>query len=289
MMNEDLLKKVRKIEIKTKRLSRNIFSGQYHSAFKGRGMAFSEVREYNYGDEIRSIDWNVTARFNHPYIKVFEEERELTVVLLIDVSGSTFFGTNGNLKSDIITEIAAVLSFSAIQNNDKVGVIFFSDKVEKYIPPKKGSAHILRIIRELITYKQSETQTSFNTSLKFMNNVIKKRSTCFLITDGYGEFDDSLQIVSRKHDFSTIIVRDKREDLIPNIGLLRLHDNESGKDIWIDSSDKTLINEFKGFRKKQDYELIQKFNRLGIENIMVYTGEDYIRSLMKLFEKGNRQ
>lgn len=289
MMNEDLLKKVRKIEIKTKRLSRNIFSGQYHSAFKGRGMAFSEVREYNYGDEIRSIDWNVTARFNHPYIKVFEEERELTVVLLIDVSGSTFFGTNGNLKSDIITEIAAVLSFSAIQNNDKVGVIFFSDKVEKYIPPKKGSAHILRIIRELITYKQSETQTSFNTSLKFMNNVIKKRSTCFLITDGYGEFDDSLQIVSRKHDFSTIIVRDKREDIIPDIGLLRLHDNESGKDIWIDSSDKTLINEFKGFRKKQDYELIQKFNRLGIENIMVYTGEDYIRSLMKLFEKGNRR
>jgi uncharacterized protein (DUF58 family) len=289
MMNEDLLKKVRKIEIKTKRLSRNIFSGQYHSAFKGRGMAFSEVREYNYGDEIRSIDWNVTARFNHPYIKVFEEERELTVVLLIDVSGSTFFGTNGNLKSDIITEIAAVLSFSAIQNNDKVGVIFFSDKVEKYIPPKKGSAHILRIIRELITYKQSETKTSFNTSLKFMNNVIKKRSTCFLITDGYGEFDDSLQIVSRKHDFSTIIVRDKREDIIPDIGLLRLHDNESGKDIWIDSSDKTLINEFKGFRKKQDYELIQKFNRLGIENIMVYTGEDYIRSLMKLFEKGNRQ
>jgi len=289
MMNEDLLKKVRKIEIKTKRLSRNIFSGQYHSAFKGRGMAFSEVREYNYGDEIRSIDWNVTARFNHPYIKVFEEERELTVVLLIYVSGSTFFGTNGNLKSDIITEIAAVLSFSAIQNNDKVGVIFFSDKVEKYIPPKKGSAHILRIIRELITYKQSETKTSFNTSLKFMNNVIKKRSTCFLITDGYGEFDDSLQIVSRKHDFSTIIVRDKREDIIPDIGLLRLHDNESGKDIWIDSSDKNLINEFKGFRKKQDYELIQKFNRLGIENIMVYTGEDYIKSLMKLFEKGNRQ
>lgn len=289
MMNEDLLKKVRKIEIKTKRLSRNIFSGQYHSAFKGRGMAFSEVREYNYGDEIRSIDWNVTARFNHPYIKVFEEERELTVVLLIDVSGSTFFGTNGNLKSDIITEIAAVLSFSAIQNNDKVGVIFFSDKVEKYIPPKKGSAHILRIIRELITYKQSDTKTSFNTSLKFMNNVIKKRSTCFLITDGYGEFDDSLQIVSRKHDFSTIIVRDKREDIIPDIGLLRLHDNESGKDIWIDSSDKNLINEFKEFRKKQDYDLVQKFNRLGIENIMVYTGEDYIRSLMKLFEKGNRQ
>lgn len=189
-MNEDLLKKVRKIEIKTKRLSKNIFSGQYHSAFKGRGMSFSEVREYNYGDEVRSIDWNVTARFNHPYVKIFEEERELTVILLIDVSGSTFFGSNGNLKSDIITEIAAVLSFSAIANNDKVGVIFFSDKVEKYIPPKKGSSHILRIIRELITYKQSNTKTSFDIPLKFMNNVIKKRSTCFLITDAFGHFDD---------------------------------------------------------------------------------------------------
>lgn len=288
-MNEDLLKKVRKIEIKTKRLSRNIFSGQYHSAFKGRGMAFSEVREYNYGDEIRSIDWNVTARFNHPYVKIFEEERELTVVLLIDVSGSTFFGTNKNLKSEIITEIAAVLSFSAIQNSDKVGVIFFSDKIEKYIPPKKGSAHILRIIRELITYKQSDTKTAFDVPFKFMNNVIKKRCTCFLITDGYGYFDDSLQIISRKHDFSTIIVRDHYEDKIPNLGLIRIHDNELGKDIWIDSSDKKLIEKFNAFRQKQDNELKQKFNRLGIDNITVYTGEDYIRALMKLFEKGGRK
>lgn len=288
-MNEDLLKKVRKIEIKTKRLSRNIFSGQYHSAFKGRGMAFSEVREYNYGDEIRSIDWNVTARFNHPYVKIFEEERELTVVLLIDVSGSTFFGTNGSLKSEVITEIAAVLSFSAIQNNDKVGVIFFSDTVEKYIPPKKGSAHILRIIRELITYKQSDTKTSFDTAFKFMNNVIKKRSTCFLITDGFGKFDESLQITSRKHDFSTIIIRDESEDEIPNIGLMRIHDNEIGKDIWIDSSDKNLLKTFKEFRKKQDEELKQKFNRLGIDNIMVYTGEDYIKALISLFKKGGRK
>src|SRR5574344_702757 len=214
-MEEDLLKKVRKIEIKTRRLSKNIFSGQYHSAFKGRGMSFSEVREYNYGDEVRSIDWNVTARFNHPYVKVFEEERELTVILLIDVSGSTFFGTNGNLKSDIITEIAAVLSFSAIENNDKVGVIFFSDKVEKYIPAKKGSSHILRIIRELITYRQSQTKTDFGLALKFMNNVIKKKSTCFLITDGFSDFDDSFQIVARKHDFSAIIVRDTRADTLP--------------------------------------------------------------------------
>jgi len=204
-MTEDLLKKVRKIEIKTKRLSRNIFSGQYHSAFKGRGMAFSEVREYMFGDEVRSIDWNVTARYNHPYVKVFEEERELTVILLIDVSGSTFFGTKSNLKSDIITEIAAVISFSAIQNNDKVGVIFFSDKVEKYIPPKKGSSHILRIIRELITYKHSDSKTSFSEPLKFMNNVIKKQSTCFLITDGLGEFDDSLEILSRKHIYQLFL------------------------------------------------------------------------------------
>lgn len=287
-MQEDLLKKVRKIEIKTRRLSKNIFSGQYHSAFKGRGMSFSEVREYNYGDEVRSIDWNVTARFNHPYVKVFEEERELTVILLIDVSGSTFFGTNGNLKSDIITEIAAVLSFSAIANNDKVGVIFFSDKVEKYIPAKKGSSHILRIIKELITYKQNNTKTSFDIPLKFMNNVIKKRSTCFLITDAFGNFDDSLEIISRKHDFSTIIVRDKKEDIIPSIGLVRLYDNETGKQIWIDSSDKNLLKHFSDQREKQDYILKQKFNRLGIDSIMVYTGEDYIRSLIKLFERGGR-
>lgn len=287
-MEEDLLKKVRKIEIKTRRLSKNIFSGQYHSAFKGRGMSFSEVREYNYGDEVRSIDWNVTARFNHPYVKVFEEERELTVILLIDVSGSTFFGTNGNLKSDIITEIAVVLSFSAIANNDKVGVIFFSNKVEKYIPAKKGSSHILRIIKELITYKQSNTKTSFDIPLKFMNNVIKKRSTCFLITDAFGNFDDSLEIISRKHDFSTIIVRDKKEDIIPSIGLVRLYDNETGKQIWIDSSDKNLLKHFSDQREKQDYILKQKFNRLGIDSIMVYTGQDYIRSLIKLFERGGR-
>lgn len=287
-MEEDLLKKVRKIEIKTRRLSKNIFSGQYHSAFKGRGMSFSEVREYNYGDEVRSIDWNVTARFNHPYVKVFEEERELTVILLIDVSGSTFFGTNGSLKSDIITEIAAVLSFSAIANNDKVGVIFFSNKVEKYIPAKKGSSHILRIIKELITYKQSNTKTSFDIPLKFMNNVIKKRSTCFLITDAFGNFDDSLEIISRKHDFSTIIVRDKKEDIIPSIGLVRLYDNETGKQIWIDSSDKNLLKHFSEQREKQDYILKQKFNRLGIDSIMVYTGQDYIRSLIKLFERGGR-
>lgn len=288
MLTEDLLKKVRRIEIKTKRLSKNIFSGEYHSAFKGRGMAFSEVREYNYGDEVRSIDWNVTARFNRPYIKVFEEERELTVILLIDVSGSTFFGTNGAFKSDVITEIAAVLSFSAIENNDKVGVIFFSDRVEKYIPAKKGSSHILRIIRELITYRQQERRTDFACALKFMNNVIKKKSTCFLITDGFGAFDDSLQIVSRKHDFSAIIVRDKREDIIPQrLGLMLMHDSEEGKDVWIDTSDSATLQAFKDYRQKQDKEMQQRLIRLGIDYIMCYTGEDYIKALMQLFkEKG---
>lgn len=288
-MTEDLLKKVRKIEIKTKRLSKNIFSGQYHSAFKGRGMAFSEVREYQFGDEIRSIDWNVTARFNRPYVKVFEEERELTVMLLIDVSGSTFFGTDKCLKSDTIIEIAAVLSFSAIQNNDKVGVIFFSDKVEKYIPPKKGSAHILRIIRELITYKHSQSKTSFSEALKFMNNVIKKRSTCFLISDGLADFDDSLQIVSRKHDFSAIIVKDRAEDNISDLGLVCFHDNERGSDIWVDTSDKEVMREFKIFRLKQEDNIKNKFNRLGIDNVTINTGEDYIRTLMKLFDKGGRK
>ncbi|MDR0971522.1 MAG: DUF58 domain-containing protein [Bacteroidales bacterium] len=288
-MNENLLKKVRKIEIKTKGLSQNIFSGEYHSAFKGRGMAFSEVREYHYGDDVRNIDWNVTARFNHPYIKVFEEERELTVMLLIDVSGSTFFGTNTNLKSDIITEIAAVLSFSAIGNNDKVGVIFFSDRVEKYIPPKKGSTHILRIIRELITYKQSQNKTDFSAPLKFLNNVIKKRCTCFLITDGYGSFDESLQIVARKYDLCSIFIRDKREDVLPNIGLIHLYDKELGKSIWIDSSDILTIKRFNDYRKKQDEVIYDKFNRLGIDNITIYTGDDYIKSLIKLFGKRGKK
>lgn len=288
-MTEDLLKKVRKIEIKTKRLSRNIFSGQYHSAFKGRGMAFSEVREYMFGDEVRSIDWNVTARYNHPYVKVFEEERELTVILLIDVSGSTFFGTKSNLKSDIITEIAAVISFSAIQNNDKVGVIFFSDKVEKYIPPKKGSSHILRIIRELITYKHSDSKTSFSEPLKFMNNVIKKQSTCFLITDGLGEFDDSLEILSRKHDLSTILVNDIAEREIPDLGLVLLHDNETNEDLWVDTSDKKLISSYRKNSEERGSKLQNKFKRIGIDYINVETNKDYIPLLMQLFQKGGRK
>ncbi|MDR1725407.1 MAG: DUF58 domain-containing protein [Bacteroidales bacterium] len=292
----DLLKKVRKIEIKTKKLSHNIFAGQYHSAFKGKGMAFSEVREYNYGDEIRSIDWNVTARFNHPYVKIFEEEREMTVVLIIDISGSTFFGTNKVLKSEIITEIAAVLSFSAIANNDKVGVIFFSDKVEKYIPPKKGSAHILRIIRELLMYsdinatEQSEIQkgTSFSEPLKYFSSVIKKRATCFFITDSFGKFDDSsLRITARKHDLSVITVRDKREYTLPKIGLMQLKDAESDKTLWIDTNNSKQMKAFAEFRRKQDEETEMQLKRLGIDNVTLQTNDDYIKSLMKLFSSKN--
>lgn len=288
-MTQDLLKKVRKIEIKAKRLSRNIFSGQYHSAFKGRGMAFSEVREYAFGDEIRSIDWNVTARFNHPFVKVFEEERELTVVLLIDVSGSSFFGSRSSLKSEIITEIAATLSFSAIHNNDKVGVIFFSDKVEKYIPPKKGSSHILRIIRELITYKHSDSKTNFTEPLRFMNNVIKKSSTCFLITDALGEFDDSLKIVSRKHDLSAIIVSDEAEMEIPNLGLILLRDNETRERLWVDTSNKRLMKAYKEKKIENKSQTLDKLARSGIDYIEVKTNQDYIPLLMKLFEKGGRR
>ncbi|MDR1005553.1 MAG: DUF58 domain-containing protein [Bacteroidales bacterium] len=283
-MERDLLKKVRKIEIKTKRLSSNIFAGQYHSAFKGKGMAFSQVREYNYGDEIRSIDWNVTARFNHPYVKIFEEERELTVVLLIDVSGSTFFGTDKVLKSEIITEIAAVLSFSAIANNDKVGVIFFSDRVEKYIPPKKGVSHILRIIRELLSFKPSESKTSFEAPLRFFSSVIKKRATCFLITDGYSAFDEkSLRIAAQKHDLSLLIVRDEREYRLPNIGLMELKDAESDRTIWIDTSDKRQIRDFATFRRQQDEQLQLQLKRMGIANVTLMTSDDYIKALMKLF------
>ncbi|MDR1847782.1 MAG: DUF58 domain-containing protein [Bacteroidales bacterium] len=290
-MESELLKKVRKIEIKTKKLSANIFAGQYHSAFKGKGMAFSEVREYNYGDEIRSIDWNVTARFNHPFVKIFEEEREMTVVMLIDVSGSSFFGTDKAFKSEIITEIAAVLSFSAIANNDKVGVIFFSDKVEKYIPPKKGTSHILRIIRELLTFAGKGNDitltpkgTSFVEPLKFFSSVIKKRATCFMITDGFGKFDDaSLRITARKHDLSIINVRDRREYTLPNIGLMQIKDAESNRSMWIDTGDKQTVRRFSAFRQKQDEQMQMQLQRLGIDNVTLQTSDDYIKALMKLF------
>lgn len=289
MNTEDLLKKVHRIEIKAKRLSQNVFAGQYHSAFKGKGMTFSEVREYTYGDDIRNIDWNVTARNNHPYVKIFEEERELTVVLMIDVSGSTLFGSENNLKSEVITEIAAVLAFSAVNNNDKVGAILFSDKVEKYIPPKKGLSHILAVIRELLTFKRTNSKTDFSSAFMFLSNVIKKHSTCFLITDGFGKFDDSLHIAARKHDLSCLFVNDKKEFNLSNMGLVQFTDAENGNSLWIDTSDRQTRENFKNYRIQQQNDNMNKLTKYGIDNVQMLCGEDYIKQLVKLFAKRERR
>ncbi len=283
---QEIFKKVRKIEIKTRGLSNQIFSGEYHSVFKGRGMAFSEVREYQFGDDIRNIDWNVTARFNHPFIKVFEEERELTVMLLIDVSGSNNFGTKSQLKQDIVTEISAVLSFSAIQNNDKVGVIFFSDKVEKFIPPKKGSSHILRIIRELIDFKAENNGTNIAEALRYLSNAIKKKSTAFLISDFMdNRFEKALQIANYKHDLIAIRVSDEREFEIPNVGLIRMVDAESGKSQWIDTSSRKVRNHYAETIRQKTSQLDSIFGKYGIDSARVFTGKDYVKPLMTLFKK----
>ncbi len=286
METSELLKRVRKIEIKSRGLTNQIFSGQYHSAFKGRGMAFSEVREYNYGDDIRSIDWNVTARFNHPYVKIFEEERELTVMLLIDVSGSNNFGTQQMLKSEKITEIAAVLAFSAIQNNDKVGVVFFSDRIEKFIPPKKGTSHILRIIRELVDFRPQSNLTKLSEPLRFLTNAIKKRCTAFLITDFMDtNFSDAIKIASRKHDLVGVRIVDKREMEIPPVGLLKIRDFESNKTLWVDTSG----SEFQKIQKSQwqqhENNLYNIFIKSRIDVATVSTDEDFIKPLVKLFKK----
>ena len=286
MEAQELFKKVRKIEIKTRGLSRQIFSGEYHSVFKGRGMAFSEVREYQFGDDIRNIDWNVTARFNHPFVKIFEEERELTVMLLIDVSGSNHFGTHHQLKKELITEIAAVLSFSAIQNNDKVGVIFFSDQIEKFIPPKKGSSHILRIIRELIEFEPENKATDISEALRYLTNVIKKRATAFLISDFMGEgFEKAVQIANHKHDLIALRVTDAREMSIPDAGLVQMVDAETGEKRWIDTGNSRVRRQLSYWAQQKSRELDTLFSRLGVDMVKVYTGEDYIKPLMKLFRK----
>ncbi len=286
MEAQDIFKKVRKIEIKTRGLSNQIFSGEYHSVFKGRGMAFSEVREYQFGDDIRNIDWNVTARFNHPFIKVFEEERELTVMLLIDVSGSNNFGTQGQLKQDIVTEIAAVLSFSAIQNNDKVGVIFFSDIIEKFIPPKKGTSHILRIIRELIDFKAENSGTNVAEALRYLTNVIKKKTTAFIISDFMDKgFDKAIQIANYKHDLIAIRVTDKREKEIPNVGMVRMLDAETGITKWIDTSSSAARKQYAKRVAEKAMHLDKTFARFGVDMVKVYTGEDYVKPLMNLFKK----
>jgi len=282
---KDLLRKVRKIEIKTRGLSRQIFAGEYHSAFKGRGMTFSEVREYQYGDDIRSIDWNVTARFNHPYVKVFEEERELTVMLLIDVSGSGEFGTQEQMKQDLITEIAAVLSFSAIENNDKIGVILFSDRIEKFIPPKKGRKHILRIIRELLEVDPESRGTDISESLRFLTNAIKKRCTAFLISDfrdkGYAR---SLQIANNKHDVAALHIFDRRETSLPSVGLLRVLDAETGTERWIDTS-MSRVRENYALKWESHLEIMNEiFTRAGVDSVSIRTGEDYVKPLIRLFK-----
>lgn len=286
MTAKEIFKKVRKIEIKTRGLSRQVFSGQYHSVFKGRGMAFSEVREYQYGDDVRAIDWNVTARFNKPYIKIFEEERELTVMLLIDISGSNNFGTKASFKLDVITEIAAVLAFSAIQNNDKVGVIFFSDKIEKFIPPKKGSSHILRIIRELVDFKADNTGTNIGEALKYLTNAIKKRCTAFLISDFMcDQYSDALKIASNKHDLMAIRVSDERESVLPNVGMVQFRDAETGEIIWVDTSSKEVRNHF---AKKSEYfvrKMQDTVKKSGVDYAEISTGEDYVIPLMKMFKK----
>lgn len=285
MTSEELLKRVRKIEIKTRKLSRNIFAGEYHSQFKGRGMAFSEVREYQPGDDVRSIDWNVTARLNKPYIKVFEEERELTVMLLVDVSGSRNFGTLSQMKRDMMAEVAATLAFSTIANNDKVGVIFFSDQIEKFIPAKKGKTHVLHIIRELLSFEPTSTGTDIAQALQYFSNAQKRHCTAFLISDfiGAGAMYKPLLIASNRHEVNAIQIYDRREAELPNVGLVKFHDAETGGDLWVDTAIASLRNNYaQAWRDNQD-EMQQLFTRTGINHISIRTDEDYVKALMHLF------
>ena len=285
METSEVIKRVRQVEIKTKGLSQNIFAGQYHTAFKGRGMAFSEVREYQYGDDIRNIDWNVTARFNHPYIKIFEEERELTVMLLIDVSGSREFGSVDKTKKNIITEVAATLAFSAIQNNDKIGVLFFSDRIEKFIPPQKGKKHILHIIRELIDLHPKSRKTDISMVLKYFSNAIKKKCTAFILSDfiDTNDFEQAMLLANKKHDLVALQIYDKRETELPNVGLLKIKDAETGEIVLVDSSNKAIRDLYQSVWNKKQYKLNQVFNSCREDNVSIDTTEDYVKSLLKLF------
>lgn len=287
MEANELFKKVRKIEIKTRGLTNHIFSGQYHSAFKGRGMTFSEVREYQYGDDIRNIDWNVTARFSHPFVKIFEEEREMTVMLLIDVSGSNDFGSVNISKRDLTAELAAVLAFSAIQNNDKVGVVFFSDQIEKFIPPKKGSSHILRIIREIVTFTPQHKGTDIGEGLKFLTSAIKKRSTTFLISDFITDkpFERELRIAAGKHDLVSLRITDKRELIIPRMGLVKFKDAETGQETWIDTSKHSWNEAYQKYIQNVSAKLNKVFANNGIDNTLIYTDMDYVKPLMQMFKR----
>ncbi len=289
MDTSEILKKVRKIEIKTRGLSNNIFAGQYHSAFKGRGMAFAEVREYQFGDDVRDIDWNVTARFRRPYVKVFEEERELTVMLVIDVSGSLNFGTVKSTKSDCAVEIAATLAFSAIQNNDKIGVIFFSDRIEKYIPPKKGRKHILYIIREMLDFKPQSRNTDLGEAMAYFTRVMKRRCTAFVLSDFYDnkDFSKQLQIANNKHDVMAIQVYDIRDRELPDVGLMKVVDAESGNDFYIDTSSRKTRAAHASFWAERQTRLKHEFSQSSVDWVSLATGEDYVKHLMRLFALRN--
>lgn len=288
MDSNELLKKVRKIEIKTKGLSQNIFAGEYHSAFKGRGMTFSEVREYQYGDDIRDIDWNVTARHNRPYVKVFEEERELTVMLMVDVSGSKDFGAVGEVKREFMAEIAATIAFSAIQNNDKVGVVFFSDKIEKFIPPKKGKKHILLVIRELLDFQPENRGTDINMAMEFLTSAIKKRCTTFVISDFIDDTHDyykSMSIANNKHDVIALQVYDKREAELPDVGLMRVLDSETGEERWINTSSKKTRQAYQKWWFNRQQRMNITAQRCKVDLASMATNEDYVKTLMSLFKK----
>lgn len=292
MDSNDLIKRIRKIEIKTRGLSSNIFAGEYHSAFKGRGMAFSEVREYQPGDDVRSIDWNVTARFNEPFVKVFEEERELTVMLLIDISSSGVFGTQSKFKKELIAELSAVLSFSASINNDKIGALFFSSKVEKFIPPKKGRTHILRIIREILDFQPESKGTNLSEALAYLTNALKKRCTTFILSDFIDfipgtvdvRFEDALKIAARKHDVAALRIYDPRETELPSVGLIELLDAETGQTRLVDSSLRSVRNAYGSWWRNSSDSLTRTFSRLRVDAVSISTGEDYIRPLIRLFK-----
>lgn len=286
MDSNDLLKKVRKIEIKSRGLSQNIFAGEYHSAFKGRGMMFSEVREYQYGDDIRDIDWNVTARHNHPFVKVYEEERELTVMLLVDVSNSRLFGAVGGEKRTIIAEIAATLAFSAIQNNDKIGMIFFSDKIEKFIPPKKGKKHILFLISQLLDFTPESKGTDISLVLKYFTDALKKRTTTFIISDfiDQSDYTQAMQIAANKHDVIGLQVYDKRDSQMPNVGLIRIKDLENNSERWIDTSSKATRQRYNKWWYNRQQKMTEIFNRSKVDFVSISTDEDYVKALMSLFK-----
>jgi uncharacterized protein (DUF58 family) len=283
---KELLKKVRKIEIKTRRLSDNVFGGEYHSAFKGRGMMFSEVRQYQFGDDVRNIDWNVTARYNEPYVKVFEEERELTLMLMVDISGSEFFGTKNQFKNEVVTEIAATLAFSAMQNNDKTGLILFSDKIELFIPPKKGKSHVLRIIRELLEFEPKSNRTNLSEALKFLRNVMKKKAIVFILSDFIDDaYRDTLKIAARKHDITGIRVYDEAEKSIPNLGMVQMEDQETGERLYVNTASRAVRNNYYRFHREREDYFLETFSKTGAGTINCSVGESYVKKLLGYFQR----